>query len=108
MTDVLTTAQDTHDARNRHVKPRRIQASPKHPGRSGKLLAVAESLPYRGALLAMAAVIAVAIPTAPRGSWTPGVQGVAAFATVMTVRPATWAAVRAVQRRRLARGWRRG
>lgn len=91
-------------------RPGRIQL-PRLPRRRrwrNTVLAVAESLPYQGAVLVMGAVIAVAVPAAPEGSRTPGLQGVAAFATVMAVRPAAQVAVRAVQRRLLARGWRRG
>lgn len=65
------------------------------------------SLPGMSALLVMAAVIAVAIPATPKGSPAPGIQGVAAFTTVMTVKPAARAGMRAILRAH-GRGCRRG
>ena len=84
--------------------PRR--QSPRPPRR--RLPDVVLALPGMSALLVMAAVIAVAIPATPKGSPAPGIRGVAAFTTVMTVKPATRAGVRAVLRRAHGRGWRRG
>lgn len=86
-------------------EPRRHQR-PRLPRRRWQDTAVrvVETLPLQCALLIMAAVVALAIPAAPKGSWAPGAQGVAAFVTVVTVRPAVHAGVQALLRRRSCRG----
>lgn len=92
-------------------RPGRIQLRHlprRQPPRRRQLPDAVLSLPGMSALLVMAAVIALAIPATPKGSPAPGIRGVAAFATVMTVKPAVRAGVRAVLRRAHGRGWGRG
>lgn len=73
---------------------------------------LASTLPVFRAGLTTLLVAALTIPTTPRGSWTPVAEAMGTFVTVITVRPATQAAVRAVggavRRRAQARGWGRG